>query len=67
MISLATGWPSPCFHPAAELAEIAAQVFADEGERVMSELAAEGLPELREQLAARGRRPAPRAMRTRSS
>ncbi len=24
MISLATGWPSPCFHPAAELAEIAA-------------------------------------------
>ncbi len=31
MISLATGFPSPRFHPAEELAEIAARAFADEG------------------------------------
>ncbi|MEJ7750265.1 MAG: PLP-dependent aminotransferase family protein [Thermoleophilaceae bacterium] len=55
MISLATGWPSPRFHPAAELADIAARVFAEEGGAAMSYLTAEGLPELREQLAARGR------------
>ncbi|MBA2792595.1 MAG: PLP-dependent aminotransferase family protein [Thermoleophilaceae bacterium] len=55
MISLATGWPSPRFHPADELAEIAAQVFADEGGGAISYLQAEGLPDLREQLAKRGR------------
>lgn len=55
MISLATGFPSPRFLPATQMAAIAAEVFADEGERAMSYLTAAGLPELREQLAAMGR------------
>ena len=55
MISLATGFPSPRFHPAKELAQIAAEVFADEGERAISYIEAEGLPALRERLAESGR------------
>lgn len=55
MISLSTGFPSPRFHPTAELAEIAAEVFAEEGAAAIGSLTAEGLPALREQIAALGR------------
>ena len=55
MISLATGFPTPRFHPAEELAEIAARAFADEGVDALSYLTPEGLDELRERLADRGR------------
>ena len=55
MISLATGFPSPRFHPAEELAEIAARAFADEGVDALAYLTPEGLSELRERLADRGR------------
>ncbi len=55
MISLATGFPSPRFLPAAEMARIAAEVFAEEGQQAISYLTAAGLPELREQIAAMGR------------
>jgi len=54
MISLATGFPSLRFHPATEMAEIAAQVFDDVGEAAMDYLNAEGLGELRERIAIRG-------------
>ncbi len=56
MLSLATGWPNPSTYPVEELGSIAADVFADEGENVLSWLPAEGLYGLREQLAERGRR-----------
>ena len=54
MISLATGLPTPRFHPAEELAEIAARAFADEGVDALAYLTPEGLYELRERLADRG-------------
>jgi DNA-binding transcriptional MocR family regulator len=55
VISLATGWPSPSTYPTKELARIAADVFAEEGGGALSYLPAEGLFDLREQFAARGR------------
>ena len=55
LISLAIGWPSPSLYPTEELARITAAVFEDEGGNALSYLPAEGLWELREQLAARGR------------
>jgi DNA-binding transcriptional MocR family regulator len=55
MISLASGFPSPRFSPTAELAEISARVFAEEGDGVTSYQRAEGIPALREQIAERGR------------
>jgi DNA-binding transcriptional MocR family regulator len=56
LISLAIGWPSPRMYPTEELAKIAADVFAEEGGEALSYLSAEGLYELREQLALRGRK-----------
>jgi 2-aminoadipate transaminase len=55
VISLATGWPAPSTYPTEEVARIAAEVFAEEGGNALSYLPAEGLFELREQIAARGR------------
>jgi DNA-binding transcriptional MocR family regulator len=56
VISLAVGWPSPANYPTRELAAIAADVFEEVGGEALSYLPAEGLFELREALAARGRR-----------
>jgi 2-aminoadipate transaminase len=56
VLSLATGWPSPRMYPTDELAEIAAAVFEEEGGEAISYLTAEGLFELREQLARWGSR-----------
>jgi 2-aminoadipate transaminase len=55
VISLATGWPAPGNYPTQELAAIAADVFAEVGGNALSYLPAEGLYDLREQIAARGR------------
>jgi 2-aminoadipate transaminase len=55
VLSLATGWPAPSNYPTAELARIAADVFTEEGGNALSYLPAEGLFDLREQIAARGR------------
>ncbi len=54
MISLATGWPDPALLPVGDLARIAADVFADEGADALSYLDPEGLPALRDEIAARG-------------
>jgi len=51
MISLATGFPSPRFHPTKELAEHAARAFAEEGQDVIAYTSPEGLPELRQRIA----------------
>lgn len=55
VISLSTGFPSPRCYPTEELAQISADVFAEEGGDAISYLTAEGLWTLREELAARGR------------
>lgn len=55
VISLATGWPAPSSYPTAELAKIAADVFAEEGGEAISYLPPEGLYAMREQIALRGR------------
>src|SRR4051812_40022795 len=55
-LSLATGWPAPSTYPTAQLARIAADVFEEVGGNALSYLPAEGLFELREELAARGRK-----------
>ena len=55
VISLSTGYPSPRCYPTAELAQITADIFAEEGGNAISYVVAEGLWDLREQLAARGR------------
>src|SRR5918996_736006 len=55
VISLATGWPAPSTYPTEEVARIAAEVFAEERGNALSYLPAEGLFDLREQIAARGR------------
>ena len=55
VISLATGGPAPDLSPTADLARIAADVFAEEGSAAISLLTAEGLYGLREQIALRGR------------
>ena len=54
MISLSTGWPSPRLYPTSELAAITARVFEDVGGEAISYLTAEGLMDLREQIALRG-------------
>ena len=51
MISMSTGFPSPRFHPVEEMAEIARQVFAEEGEAALSYTEPEGHVALREQIA----------------
>jgi 2-aminoadipate transaminase len=56
VLSLATGWPEPSTYPTAQLAAIAADVFEEVGGNALSYLPAEGLFELREELAARGRK-----------
>ena len=56
MISLATGFPSPRFHPTDELAEISAQMFAEEGSDAIAYTNPEGLLELRERIAEGGAR-----------
>jgi DNA-binding transcriptional MocR family regulator len=56
VISLAVGWPSPVNYPTAQVAAITAEVFEEVGGEALSYLPAEGLFELREALAARGRR-----------
>jgi 2-aminoadipate transaminase len=55
VISLATGWPAPSTYPTEALARITADVFAEIGGNALSYLPAEGLFDLREQIAARGR------------
>jgi DNA-binding transcriptional MocR family regulator len=55
LISLAIGWPAPGNYPTAELARIAAEVFEEIGGEALSYLPPEGLYDLREQIAARGR------------
>jgi DNA-binding transcriptional MocR family regulator len=56
IISLSTGFPSPRTYPTKELSRIAADVFERRGGEALDYVTAEGLPELREQLALRGRR-----------
>lgn len=56
VISLSTGYPSPRCYPTEDLARISAEVFAEEGAGALSYLVAEGLWDLRERLAERGRR-----------
>ena len=56
LLSLAIGWPSPHLYPIDELAQITAEVFAEQGGEALAYLPAEGLYAFREQLAARGRR-----------
>ena len=55
VLSLGVGWPSPGTLPTEDLARIAADVFREERGDALSYLNAEGLPALREELAARGR------------
>ena len=55
LVSLATGWPSPDLYPAAELARLTAEVYDELGGDALAYAEPEGLPELREELAARGR------------
>jgi 2-aminoadipate transaminase len=55
VISLAIGWPAPRNYPTDELARITAEVFEEEGGNALSYLPAQGLFDLREQIAARGR------------
>jgi DNA-binding transcriptional MocR family regulator len=54
MISLATGFPSPRFHPVKELAQHAAEAFGEEGLDVIAYTNPEGLPALRERIAEGG-------------
>jgi len=56
VISLATGFPAPSNYPTQELARITADVFEEVGDDALSYLPAEGLFQLREGLAARGRK-----------
>ena len=56
VISLAIGWPAPRNYPTEALARITAEVFEEEGGNALSYLPAQGLFELREQIAARGRK-----------
>jgi 2-aminoadipate transaminase len=55
VVSLAVGWPSPSTYPTSQLAAITADVFEEIGGQALSYLPAEGLFDLREQIAARGR------------
>jgi 2-aminoadipate transaminase len=56
VISLAIGWPAPRNYPTEALARITAEVFEEEGGNALSYLPAQGLFDLREQIAARGRK-----------
>src|SRR3954470_1309936 len=56
VISLATGFPAPSNYPTQALARITADVFEEVGGDALSYLPAEGLFQLREALAARGRK-----------
>ena len=56
VISLAIGWPAPSTYPTEALARITAEVFEEEGGNALSYLPAQGLFDLREQIAARGRK-----------
>jgi DNA-binding transcriptional MocR family regulator len=56
VISLAIGWPAPRNYPVEALARITAEVFEEEGGNALSYLPAQGLFDLREQIAARGRK-----------
>ena len=55
IISLSTGFPSPRCYPTKALSRIAARVFEKGEGEALDYLTAEGLPDLREQLALRGR------------
>jgi DNA-binding transcriptional MocR family regulator len=55
MISLSTGWPSPLLYPTDEIAQISADVFAEEGGAALNYLTAEGFYPLREQIATKWR------------
>ena len=55
IISFSTGWPNHELLPVDELAAISADVFREEGAGAINYGPVEGLPALREQLAARGR------------
>ncbi len=54
IISLAVGWPTAKLYPVRELRAITDEVFAEAGGHALGYLSAEGLPELREELARRG-------------
>jgi 2-aminoadipate transaminase len=54
VISLAIGWPAPRNYPTEALARITAEIFEEEGGNALSYLPAQGLFDLREQIAARG-------------
>src|SRR2546430_10093104 len=54
IISLAVGWPTARLYPVRELRAIADEVFAEAGGHALGYLSAEGLPELRQELARRG-------------
>ena len=54
VVSLATGWPSPELYPTEEIARITAEIFEEEGPNAIAYLAAEGLYDLREQIARYG-------------
>ena len=55
MISFSTGWPNDELLPVDELAALAADVFREDGAHAINYGVVEGLPQLREQLALRGR------------
>jgi DNA-binding transcriptional MocR family regulator len=54
MLSLSTGWPSPRLFPTDDIARITADIFKEEGGGAISYLTAEGLYDLREQIARHG-------------
>lgn len=54
IISLSTGFPSPRCYPTRQLSKIAGRVFDKNGGEALDYLTAEGLPDLRDQLARRG-------------
>jgi DNA-binding transcriptional MocR family regulator len=54
MVSLSTGWPSPRVYPTEEIAAITARVFEEVGGEAISYLPAEGLFELRDEIARYG-------------
>lgn len=56
VIPLMVGYPSPELFPTQQLAQIAAEVLADEGDRALQYGDVEGVPELRAEFAKLGRR-----------
>jgi DNA-binding transcriptional MocR family regulator len=55
VISLSTGWPSPRLYPVDDLKRVGTAALEEAGESVFGYLTAEGLFDLREQIAVRGR------------